>query len=208
MNGPRHAFGRRDDMPPEDTVTARQVHGTRVLWVEGGSGPLDAEGDALITGHPGTCVGVRTADCLPILLSARDGRVAGAVHAGWRGAVAGVAQEAVKALKERFGVEPREITARLGPCIRPCCFEVGPEVRQAVAERHPRWVARLFTSGKGGRDHLDLAGLSRLQLEEMGVADIEDAGACTCCNPGTYYSYRRDGEAAGRMVSWIRAAGE
>jgi YfiH family protein len=199
------AFGRRGQSAPEGTFTCAQVHGARVLAVAGDPPALTGtEGDALVTDRPGVAVGVRTADCLPVLLASADGRVVAAVHAGWRGTLAGVATAAVHTLAARYGTAPDTLTAWLGPCIRPCCYEVGPEVSAAVVEGYPDWASRVLTPGPKGRDHLDLAALNRLQLEAAGVAEVRDAGACTCCDTA-YDSYRRDGAGSGRMVSWIRA---
>jgi YfiH family protein len=204
---PAHAFGRRGDDPPPDTFTAAQVHGTAVVAVAGDPpAPSAKEGDALVTDVPGVAVGVVTADCLPILLAGPDGRVVAAVHAGWRGTLAGVANAALTVLRERYGVAPGDLVALLGPCIRPCCYEVGPEVSAAVREHFPRWADRVLAPGPGGRDHLDLVSLNALQLAAAGVRDVRDQGACTRCDAARFHSYRRDGAGAGRMVSWIRAA--
>jgi YfiH family protein len=187
-------------------VTCAQVHGARVLTVAGDPPVLSgAEGDAIVTDRPGVAVGVRTADCLPILLIADGGRAVAAVHAGWRGTVAGVAPAAVHTLAARYGVAPESLTALLGPAIRPCCYEVGEEVTNAVRGRFPDWADQVLSPGPKGREHLDLAGLNRLQLLDAGVADVRDTGHCTCCEPA-FDSHRRDGAAAGRMVSWVRAA--
>jgi len=184
---PAHAFGRRGDDPPPETFTAAQVHGTAVVAVAGDPpAPSAMEGDALVTDVPGVAVGVVTADCLPILLAGPDGRVVAAVHAGWRGTLAGVANAALTVLRERY--------------------EVGPEVSAAVREHFPRWADRVLAPGPGGRDHLDLVSLNALQLAAAGVRDVRDQGACTRCDAARFHSYRRDGAGAGRMVSWIRAA--
>lgn len=204
---PAHAFGRRGDAPPADTFTATQVHGTTVVAVAGDPpSPSAREGDALVTDRPGVAVGVVTADCLPILLTGPDRRVVAAVHAGWRGTLAGVATATLAVLKDRYGTAPGDLIALLGPCIRPCCYEVGPEVSAAVKEAYPRWADRVLVPGLGGRDRLDLISLNALQLATAGVLDVRDRGGCTQCDAAGYHSYRRDGAGAGRMVSWIRAA--
>jgi len=183
------------------------VHGARVLAVAGGPPALSGpEGDAIVTDRAGAAVTVRTADCLPILLSADGGRVVGAVHAGWRGTLAGVAAAAVRTLSARYGVAPDDVTAVLGPCIRACCYEVGPDVTDRVRQVHPAWADAVLAPGPDGREHLDLAALNHLQLSACGVADVRDTGACTCCDAASYPSYRRDGANAGRLASWIRAA--
>lgn len=203
---PEHAFGRRGEVPPADTFTAAQVHGTAVVAVAGDPPERSGtEGDAVVTDLSGVAVGVVTADCLPVLLAGPGGRVVAAVHAGWRGSVAGVAAAALSALKARYGVEAGDLVALLGPCIRPCCYEVGPEVSAAVKETFPRWADRVLVPGPGGRDRLDLVSLNALQLATAGVRDVRDLGGCTRCDAARFHSYRRDGADAGRMVSWIRA---
>jgi len=204
---PPHAFGRRGEVPPADTFTASQVHGLGVVAVAGDPPMCSAkEGDAVVTDLPGVAVGVVTADCLPVLLAGPGGRVVAAVHAGWRGTLGGVATAALTALRHRYGVAPGDLVALLGPCIRPCCYEVGPEVSAAVKAAHPRWADRVLAPGPGGRDHLDLVSLNALQLATAGVRDVRDLGGCTRCDAASFHSYRRDGAGAGRMVSWIRAA--
>jgi YfiH family protein len=204
---PERGFGRKGEAPPAGTFTCAQVHGTQVLAVAGDPPALlGTEGDALVTDRPGVAVGVRTADCLPVLLYGPGGKVVAAVHAGWRGTLAGVVTAAVRTLAARYGIAPADLSAELGPCIRPCCYEVGPEVSAEVARAYPDWASRVLTPGPRGRDHLDVAALNRLQLEAAGVTRIADTGACTCCRPDAYDSYRRDGATSGRMVSWVRAA--
>jgi hypothetical protein len=100
------------------------------------------EGDALLDNTPGSVVAIKTADCLPILLVDDRHRAVAAVHAGWRGTVAGIAQRAVEAMRAQFGSAPGDLRAAIGPGIGPCCYEVGPE------------VAAEF--GRQGRAHVDL----------------------------------------------------
>src|SRR5262249_50815218 len=114
-------------------VTVRQVHGTRVVTASPEGPPLEADGVA--TGPPGLALGVVTADCVPALLLARARRVVAAVHAGWRGAAAGVLESALGHLHTAFGVEPCEVEVALGPAIGPCCYRVGREVQTAFATR-------------------------------------------------------------------------
>ena len=183
-----HGFGGRfsEIWPPEHAAATRQVHGDRVLAA---SAPGSCgEGDALITSFADLWVGVRTADCVPILLANRRSLQVAAVHAGWRGTVAEVA---VKALRAMDGA-PEEVWAAIGPSIGACCYEVGEE------------VATLF--GRTGRVRLNLARENRRQLHRAGVPlaqmDASDP-PCTRCN-ADFHSFRRDGDKAGRMVSAIR----
>jgi hypothetical protein len=184
-------------------VRATQVHGARAVSV--GEVPprgslWDAgECDVLATDRPGVALAVQTADCVPILLAA-DGAVATA-HAGWRGAAAGAARSAVRAMKE-LGAPPGSIRAWLGPSIGRCCYEVGGEVAAQFA-------GEFLRASCGGRFHLDLPAVNRAQLEAEGIGAgrIESQGACTMCGGEKFASYRRDGAKAGRMIGLVMRVG-
>jgi YfiH family protein len=192
-------FARSIGHPDLPLVRATQVHGSRVVVVTEAPAPgevADAgECDAIVTRLSGVGLVVQTADCVPILLAADD--AIGAVHAGWRGASAGVALRAVKAFLAL--VAKREtVRAWLGPAIGPCCYEVGPE----VAGRFPPRFSRL---SNGDRFLFDLPGYVRWQLEEAGIRPerIMQPPGCTLCGGERYASYRRDGAKAGRMIALI-----
>lgn len=186
---------------PAWLVCVRQVHGAAVLRAgEVGEG---SEADALWCHRDdGPCVvGVLTADCVPVLLADREGEAVAAVHSGWRGTVAGVVQETVRALAEA-GVPPERLAVAIGPCIEQAAFEVGEEVAaqfdDAFVERR-RWP----------KPHVDLVGVVRSQLVAAGVpaASIERVGTCTHANPDRYFSFRRDGAGIGQMMSFIGVVG-
>lgn len=157
------------------------------------------EGDALLSGGP--LVGVKTADCIPILLVDERHRAVAAVHAGWRGTVARIAQKAMGRMSERWGADARYLHAAIGPGIGACCYEVGPEVSAQFAEFFPE------RDDLGQRTKIDLVEANRRQLIEAGVPGerIYAANLCTFCDP-QFYSFRREGEAAGRMISFIGIA--
>jgi copper oxidase (laccase) domain-containing protein len=121
-----------------------------------------------------------------------------AVHAGWRGFVAGV----IPAALARFA-EPAAIIAWIGPAIGPCCYEVGDEVAEPVVARSAESVRK---PGPRGRPHIDLALAAAIELARCGVGEIRRMAWCTACHPATLESYRRDGAAAGRNRSliWLR----
>jgi YfiH family protein len=176
----------------------RQVHGSRALSAV--SAAARPEADALATATPGLLVGVVTADCMPVLLADRRRRVAAAVHAGWRGAAAGVLEAAVEHLSAAFGAPAGELDAVIGPAIAGCCYEVGAEVLDAFRARAGDTTAPAWTR-RGGRHHLDLRSAARCLLEAAGVRSVAVLGPCTACGAG-YHSYRRDGARAGRQVSF------
>jgi YfiH family protein len=181
-------------------ATARQAHGTRVAVVSAADAPL-GEADALVTRTAGLLVGVVTADCVPVLLLARGARAAAAVHAGWRGAAAGVLEAAVARLCAVAGTAPAALEAVLGPAIGPCCYEVGPEVRAAFRARTGDLTASAFGPA-GPRERLDLRTACRQLLAAAGVPTVGVLGPCTRCDQ-RYCSYRRDGPGAGRQLSFI-----
>ncbi len=186
LPGIEHGFCTRHSGLTQDAMASlKQIHSGLVLVAERERGCI-GEGDALIATVPGVAVSIRTADCLPILLAdVRTGRVA-AVHAGWRGTAAGVVLNAI----ERMGSRPADIYAAIGPGIGMCCYEVGLEVAQQLGEDR---------AGK-----VDLAEINRTQLESAGVQHIDVLGLCTFCSADQFWSYRREGEQAGRMISYIR----
>ncbi|MCC6750344.1 MAG: peptidoglycan editing factor PgeF [Deltaproteobacteria bacterium] len=186
---------------------ARQVHGTRVLEVPAGADPAATRAesaDALVTARPGTMVGVFTADCVPVLLADAEAGVVAAVHAGWRGLSAGVIEAAANRMVVRHGARPERLRAAIGPCIGPCCYEVGPEVVEAFAA-----LPRAVRSGGAGRPHVDLAVGAEEVLLRLGVlpAHLGRAELCTRCLPELFFSYRRDGERAGRQLSVVALCG-
>ncbi len=152
------------------------------------------EGDALVTSEPGVAISVRTADCFPILLVDAQTRAVAAVHAGWRGSAAGVVRTSLDRMRREFGTEPGNVFAAIGPGIGACCYEVGVE------------VSRQFGKLEAGK--LDLAVENRNQLIAAGLQPdrIELVGGCTFCHPAQFFSWRRDHDRAGRMISFIRVA--
>jgi YfiH family protein len=154
----------------------------------------------LISDQPGAALGIRTADCVPVLLATRDGRPVAAVHAGWRGSAGNVAAAAVRALRDEFGTDAGDLVALIGPHIGPCCYEVDAPVRRAISD------ASVFGPGRDAEHwRLDLGELNRSQLERAGLPahSIYRVGGCTSCEPELYASYRRDGSDV-RMVHWVR----
>jgi len=187
----RRVFLRASGVAGEPLVL-RQVHGAAVVRASDvGAGEIP-EADAAVRGAAGRAPAVRTADCVPVLLADRGGRGVAAVHAGWRGVAAGIVGAAVRALGEE-GIRPEDLVAALGPAILGCCYTVGPEVLEAVG------VAAI------GPGKLDLHARLTSQLRGAGVAAeaIHVAPWCTRCHPGLFFSYRREGDRAGRQMAVI-----
>jgi YfiH family protein len=189
---------------------ATQVHGADVARLRAG----DAAGDVGRLRVDGLCsdaadlaLGVYVADCIPALLAdPRTGAFA-AVHAGWRGTVAGVLPAAARALGE-LGARPEDLRVALGPAIGPCCFEVGPEVVAAFEAALPgaREAGVVLAAGGGRRKpHIDLKRANVLALERAGVpaASIDAGPECTACDRERFFSFRRDGGQTGQHVGFI-----
>lgn len=184
---------------PLPVLTPRQVHGTRLLCAGPGGERPEADGLSVVT--PGWLVGVVTADCVPVLLVDLRRRAAAAVHAGWRGAAGGVLEAAVAHLAREAGSAPGDLEAAIGPAVGGCCYEIGPEVRDAFRARTGGTTAGAWRPGRT-REHLDLRAAARCLLAVAGVARAAILGPCTACGTG-YHSYRRDGERAGRQLSFV-----
>ncbi len=175
----------------------QQVHGATVLQAPWVGTP---EGDAALAGQAGLLLGIETADCLPVLIVDPERQIAAAVHAGWRGTGASVVSKTVEALTAA-GSRPEDLRVALGPAIGPCCYEVGDELRSSFGPA----ADPFFKPGPRGRPHLDVRALNVHQLRECGVPSdrIHSVDECTSCRPDLYFSYRRDGPATGRMISFI-----
>ncbi len=183
---------------PAEPKWLHQVHGARVIDADTAAGRPAA--DAAVARLPGTVCALLVADCLPILLTDRDGRVIGAAHAGWRGLARGVIENTVAAMVEA-GAQPRELLAYIGPGIGPRAFEVGSDVYEAYT-RADAGAAGAFSSRGGGKWLADLPALARRTLERCGVGAICGETLCSYSDPARFYSYRRDG-VTGRMAALI-----
>ncbi len=189
------------------TLTVKQVHGTDALVVDRALTPTDrfAGGwDALVTDQPGIMVAVRTADCVPILMHDPKHRVVAAIHAGWRGAVAGIVPKTLTLLRSRFGSRPDQVQISIGPSAGACCYEVDEPVLDSLSKGFASW-GKVVRSKKDGRAHLDLKALIREQVQEHGATPqrVTTVNLCTICHDDLFFSYRREGKVNGTMVSAI-----
>ena len=186
---------------PDTWATARQVHGRSVVCV-GTDDVKVPEADAVVVRQPGRPAAVLVADCVPIALSGPG--VAAAVHAGWRGLCAGVIEAAVAAA-EPCRTPPGGLSAWIGPCIGPCCFEVGPEVPEQFALTHP--FAPDCCQGVGTTLTFDLRRAAAAVLEGGGVKVASDLDPpCTCCDP-RFFSHRWNGTPKRQaLITWVEGA--
>jgi YfiH family protein len=182
-----------------------QVHGViaRVLKGSECRAQVVCEvGDITLSRTPGVGCGVRSADCAPVLIADRRSGAAAAVHSGWRGTVRRAAVEGVAALR-RIAGEGADLVAAIGPHIEACCFEVGDDVAAQLAGCS---IAGAGAVHRGGaRPRVDLRRILHAQLEEAGLAPaaIDDVRGCTVCDAARFFSYRRDGQRSGRLLSAI-----
>ena len=182
----------------ERFVVPHQTHSDHVARV---AEPCQLEDtDAVFTTEPRLCVCVSTADCIPVLLYDRHNQVVAAIHAGWRGTVARIVERTLAQMAEQCGTRGHDVRAVIGPGISLESFEVGDEVYEAfrqasfpmeqIARRYEKW-------------HIDLWQANRLQLEACGVGEIQTCGVCTYRHPELFYSARRLGLQAGRILNGI-----
>jgi YfiH family protein len=191
-------------------VSAYQVHGTDAVVVVGDAMAADPSqrprADALVTATRGVAVGVLTADCAPILLADAHAGVVAAAHAGWRGALAGIADAAVSAM-EGLGAARQHIHAAVGPCIGAGVYEVGPELEAAFLAQDPGNARFFLRASPEARPRFDLAGYVAGRLERAGVAVAAAANVCSYDAQDAYFSYRRSRQRGepdyGRQVSAI-----
>ena len=182
--------------PIPQVINIRQVHGDHVISVGGedlrGRNALP-EADGIITNAVGVPIAVRTADCLPVFIFDPQKNCVGLVHAGWRGTHREIAMRTLQMMRKNFGTWFADLKVAFGPSIRSCCYEVGPEFKKYF----PKEVVR-----KADRFYLDLPLINKRQLLKLGIKEknICDCKICTCCERN-FFSYRREKEKAGRMVS-------
>ena len=191
-------------MPGWPLLKLRQVHSGAVRIMKdtwAANEPL--EGDAAITDRRGVALCVQTADCVPILISHREARCVAAVHAGWRGTAEGIARSAVSRLIEEYGIRASDLVAVIGPHNAVCCYEVGDDVVQAVD-----YPDAFLQRSEWAKPHFDQARANLYQLRQAGIpeAQIVVSNLCTQCRSDLFFSHRREGARAGRLLSIIGIA--
>ena len=198
---------------PYPVVTGHQVHGTAIAVVENQATTREElEGyDALITNVPGCVIGVRTADCIPVLLYDPVTSTVAAVHSGWKGTLNRISQKTIMKMRDTFGSDPHDIRAVIGPGICRKCFQVGEEVvnyfKGNGIDIVPiySWDGPKQEGSMAGGHHLDLVEENRILLVESGVRpeNIQLSGICTY-EDGRFFSARREGSDCGRIINTIK----
>ncbi len=184
---------------PDKLFLVKQVHGENIIRVQADTPHTGAiMADGLITNIPGFTLGILTADCVPVFFWDSSKQVIGLAHAGWRGAMHGIAPKMISAFQQNYGSQIENIRVGLGPCIRQAAYEVGSEFEALF----PGFYLPGAVEGKG---QLDLPGSVRKSLESAGVLQhhIEDCGLCTFKEQDHFYSYRRENQTRERILSVI-----
>ncbi len=187
-----------------DLVCVRQVHSSRIVVVtesERGRGAQDLDSaiafsDGLITDVKNLPLAILIADCLAIYFFDPTHNVIGLIHAGWRGSAEKISLKLIEIMNEHFGVRAQDLTVSFSPSIRSCCYEVGPQMKDYFSESLREKEGKLF---------LDLALENKNQLLSVGVKqeNIIDCEICTVCNNHEFFSYRKEGLSAGRIMAVI-----
>jgi len=191
-------------VPGWPVLKLKQIHSNIVRdMTDTWSSNEPLEGDSAVTAVRGAVLAIQTADCVPILVADREGRVVAAIHAGWRGTAARIAQRTIEFMTERYGVAPADLTAVIGPHNAVCCYEVGDDVVEAIQD--PSVFARRADWMK---PHFNQAIANQKQLQQAGIPEnqIVISTLCTQCRADLFFSYRREGKRAGRLMSIIGLA--
>ena len=204
----KHTF-RALGLPFESLYDVWQVHGKRVVSAQAPR-PADMrhlKADVILTDQPGVTLFMRFADCVPIFLFDPVCNVIGLVHAGWQGTVNRVAAEAIQAMGDRYGSQPENILAGIGPSIGPHHYQIGPDVIKQVREAFGGDASDLlYLEDQAKKDcsvQFDLWKSNRLILEQAGVREVEVSGVCTACHLEDWYSHRGEQGRTGRFGALI-----
>ena len=175
---------------PNHLLTLYQIHSATAVVVDKAWEGEAPEADALVTRTPGLAIGALTADCAPVLFCDPEARVIAAAHAGWRGALSGIAEATVAAMEE-LGASRERMLAVIGPSISQKAYEVGVEYVDRFLAEEPTSSVFFITDASSGEPHFDLSGYVAERLSRAGVDTISDLGLCTYCDETRLFSYRR-----------------
>lgn len=192
------------ERPVESIFDVWQVHSADVICTEEAR-PLNAphiKADAILTSNPKITLFMRFADCVPILLHDPVKGVVGVVHAGWLGTVRKVISETVRVMAERYGSQPADMIAGIGPSIGPDHYQIRHDVVEKVTEVFGNQADELLTS-HDGHTFLNLWRANEILLQQAGVESIENSGLCTACDTSRWYSHRAENGKTGRFGAFI-----
>jgi polyphenol oxidase len=185
-------------------VTMKQVHGDNIVEVKDKSLKEAGEADGMVTAEKDIYLGVLTADCVPLLFVAPKHKVVGAVHAGWRGTLAGIAEKTVRLFKTKYNIEAGDLEVALGPAIGVCCYEVKEDVTGPLMKTWGRLITPSIKVEQG-KSFINLRRLNRDILRAAGVPGdkLFQMGPCTSCRTDEFFSYRRERNETGRQISFV-----
>lgn len=197
----RREFAENAGFDAGGLTLGEQTHSDHVAFADGKKHYF-ADTDGFVSVTPGVFIAAKTADCQPILFADGKNRVVGVCHAGWRGTMKKIAAKTVS-LMIKNGAEPENMIAALGPCIKPCCFEVKEDFTAEFEKNAPELLR--FITEKDGVYHADISGMNEYVLLSAGLKkeNIRICEECTCHNPEKYFSHRRQGISRGTMLSVI-----
>lgn len=207
----RALLSRALGMDLDQWVYVDQVHSDQVLKLDAANRPPAGgslgQGDAIITNEKGIPLMLLVADCLPVFFYDPTHQAVGLAHAGWRGTISHVAAKTMLAMGEAYGTRPEDVRVVLGPCIGPCCYEVGVEVYREFTEVFP-WAGEVFQKSSERHWKLDLAEANARQLREIGLKEenLIRSGLCTIQHSRLFYSHRAEAtesEPTGRFGAFI-----
>ncbi len=198
------------DVAPDRLVSAYQVHSADTLVVtQHWTNDARPKVDGLVTAEPDIAIGVLTADCGPLLFSSGDGKIVGAAHAGWKGALTGIAEATVDAM-ETLGARRESIIAALGPTISAAAYEIGPEFVTRFNDDDPANADFFRASTRDGHAFFDLPGYIARRMDRAGIAGFTDLARCTYADEVAFFSYRRTTHRGehdyGRLIAAIAPA--
>ena len=182
-------------------LSVTQVHGNEVIEVKELKDISDVSADGLFTQLPHVALAVRTADCVPILMTDKEGRFVAALHAGWRSAVADIMGTALAKIKTATGVASEDVVVAIGPCIGKDSFEVGDDVKQMANALLKS--DEFFTAKANGKYMFDLRSFIQVRFAQLGVVNVDHVGGCTYSDTETYFSHRAEKGNTGRQMSVI-----
>lgn len=176
------------EISPENFLGCHQIHSSKVVTIQKPWASKDApQADAMVTSCAGIAIGIFTADCVPVLIAAKNAPAIGAAHAGWRGALAGILENTIDAM-EKLGAQRKNCVAGLGPCIAQKSYEVGPEfVKPFLSEKEAN---ERFFKFENNKVFFDLPGYVVAKLQGLGVGLVDPPAADTCAEPGRFFSHR------------------
>ena len=187
----------------DEITTARQTHSDNIKIINENDYFYD-ETDALISNKENSLLLMNFADCVPIILYSKKDNIGGIVHAGWRGTAKEILKKTVIKMKDELNVQPKDITALIGPSIGKCCFETDEDVFNQLIKN--KTDEKLFKK-KNSKYYIDLKELNNIQLKELGVENIDICSYCTCCMSDIFFSYRKEKGITARHSAIIKIKG-